>query len=730
MPGAIFDKQSFITAPVHFEKKFNSVKNSCFLFRRDIDIESPGKASVSICCLGIGYCYINGRRISDDLFTAPVSDYRKTLWYNIYDVSALIRKGKNSFAVLCGNGFYNETFKTQWKHNEAGWRANPKFIFCLKIDGKTVLCSDDSWKCTWETPVVFNALRSGEHFDSRLWSPDLFTGNTEKMRNAMIDTSPPGGVFRECACEPVRECAEFKTAAVIKTGEHRYVFDMGQNISGYIRLKINQKAGDVLVIRHAEQVKDDYSLELNGMDSKWFFSESRFMTDMFTCSGEEFTWSPLFTYHGFRYVEIEGLGDANAKKETVTGIFVHQDIKAASSFECSDKNLNELFRIGQMSVWSNLYYSITDCPTREKMGWMNDAQSSTEQLCINFAAKKLLCKWNMDILDAQRTDGAMPGYVPTHGRGFDWGNGPVSDGMLFELPWQVYRHYGDASLLIENLPFFKRYSDYILTRKNDDGFIAFGLGDWASPEESKIPLALIDTALVIKFCRIAIKAAEFANDTGSKVFFENHLFEDLKKFRIKFLNSDGTCKINEQTALAFIIAQELYTKKEPVIEQLKNSITEKNFHHNCGMAGMPQLFNALDSAGLNDYAFKILCSHGYPSYMDWINSGATTLWEKWQPGFSKNHHMFSCFMAWIIKSLAGIRMKPDTCAWKEIEIKPFFAPLDFCKAHVDTPDGKISVLWKRDGIKIILDADIPEGINAFYGAQKLNPGKNTVIICP
>jgi alpha-L-rhamnosidase len=730
----MFENERFIKAPIPFARAFNREFSPCVLFRRDMEIQKPAKAVMYVCGLGYAYYYVNGRRASADLFTAPVSDYLKTLWYNVYDITNLLREGKNSFAVLCGNGFYNEPFKTSWNHNEAPWRDNPKFILRLEIDGKAALVSDGSWKCTDKTPVVFNALRSGEHFDSRLWRDDfadgcIDDGNSTAYKNAVIDTTPPGGVFRECPCEPVRECAEYKTKRVIKTGSRRFVFDIGQNISGYARLKVQQDSGDLLVIRYAEQLKADNSLEMNNMCAH--YPESEFMTDKFICNGGEFTWSPLFTYHGFRYVEIEGLDEKNAKNETVTGIFVHQDIKISSGFECSDKNLNELFRMGQTAVYSNLFYMPTDCPTREKLGWANDAQASAEQMSINFSITDLFRKWNTDILDAQRGDGAMPGIIPTSGWGFQWGNGPVSDGILFELPWQVYRHTGDPSLLVKNLPAFRRYVEYLDTRTDEEGFVNFGLDDWASPEKfegNKTPLAFINAVFVVKFYRIAAEAAEFAGDGESKTWYEKRLAALLAKFQARYLNAGGSCKIPEQTALAMIIARRMYVNSGPVIEQLKQAVREKNFHHNCGMAGMPHLFAALDACGLKDYAYKILTSRGYPSWMDWVDNGATTLWETWQEGNSKNHHMYSCFMAWMIKSLVGIRMADNSRAWERVEIKPYFGPLDFCKGHVDTPKGRIFVSWERRGSRIMLTTYIPPDIDAFYEGKKLPSGASDVTI--
>jgi alpha-L-rhamnosidase len=722
----MFENERFIKAPIPFDR----VKTPCILFRRDIETLKPGKALVYVCGLGYAYCYINGKRISADLFTAPVSDYRKTLWYNTYDVTDLLKEGKNSFAVLCGNGFYNEPFKTPWNHNEASWRDNPKFILRLEIDGKVVLVSDDSWKCTDKTPVVFNALRSGEHFDSRLWRPDFTTGCIGSgFKNAVVDTTPPGGAFRECPCGPIRECAEYKAKGVIKTGSRRFVFDIGQNISGYVRLRVKQNSGDLLVIRYAEQLQADSSLEMNNMPS--FYPESEFMTDKFICNGEEFTWSPLFAYHGFRYVEIEGLDEKNAVPETVTGIFVHQDIKLTSSFECSNGDLNKLFRIGQMAVYSNLFYMPTDCPTREKLGWANDAQASVEQMLINFDTANLFRKWNTDILDAQREDGAMPGIIPTGGWGYQWGNGPVSDGILFELPWQIYRHTGDSSLLAENLPAFRRYFEYLDTKAGEEGFVNFGLDDWASPEKfegNKTPLAFINAVFIIKFYRIAAKAAELAGDGESKVRYEKDLAALVEKFQSRYLNADGTCRVPEQTALAMILARKLYTNAGPVVEQLKKAVADKDYHHNCGMAGMPHLFAALDGWNLNGFAYKILTARGYPSWLDWIDGGATTLWETWQKGNSKNHHMYSCFMAWIIKSLVGIRMAEDSAGWNKVEIKPYFGPLNFVKGHVDTPKGGIAVAWERRENSITITVDIPPGVEAVYAGKKLPAGSSGFMI--
>lgn len=724
----MFENTSFIKADIPFVREHDREKSPCVMFRRKFEIEEFKTAKVYVCGLGYGYYYINGKKITLDLFTAPVSDYNKTLWYNAYDVTEFLRVGENIFTVICGNGYYNETFKTAWNHNEAQWRDNPKFILNLEIDGNTMLVSDDTWKCTAKTPIIFNHLRSGEHFDSRLYDPKFnqIDFDDSNWSYAIPDATAPKGVFRECLCEPIRECAEYKTIDIIQTGPKKYVFDIGQNISGYIRLKVKQQSGDLLVIRYAETVNCDYAIQYNGMIN--FFTESEFMTDKFICNGEEFTWSPMFTYHGFRYIEIEGI--ENPTPETVTGIFVHQDVKQISEFECSDATLNKLFEIGRMATYSNLFYMPTDCPTREKLGWTNDAQASAEQMLTNFDTVEFFKKWYTDILDSMRDDGALPGIVPTSGWGYEWGNGPVSEGILFEIPYRIYLHTGDNSLLIESLPYFERYFEFYESKKDAAGLTDYGLDDWASPTHFSSHAAiesmgkLINLVFMYKFLNIAHIAAQFTDNADLQEKYNLEINKAINLFEDQYMNANGTCKINEQTTVAMAI----YVKgvSESLKAQLKQLIEDSDFHHNCGMAGLPYLYTALNMCGLAEYAYKIITAKGYPSYTRWLECGATTLWETWQPSNSKNHHMYSDFMSWIMKTLVGINITSP--GYEKVEIKPeFIQSLDFCRGYIDSQRGRLSVEWKRDNDTIVLDITIPENITAIYEGNVLNSGRNVLV---
>ena len=726
-----FSKAHFIKPNIPFDPAYRR-KNNAPLFRKTFELGiSPTKAELSICGLGYAYCFINGKKITDDMFCAPVSDYRKTLWYVKYDVTSLLSKGNNAVSVICGNGWYNEEFPSSWNHNEAEWRDLPKFILSLEIDGTTAMVSDENWKCLPETAIVFNALRSGETFDARLWDEKMLTAayNDSQWSKAIIDTNAPRGVFRQCICEPIREHEVFAPVSIIQTQKNKFVYDMGQNLSGYARLTAKCESGREITLRYAEVLTDDNRRELNHMDR--FFKESDIQTDRFICSGEEMTWSPMFTYHGFRYIEVEGINSPD--EITLNSVFVHQAIKKRTEFECSDQTINALFSAGQKSTYSNMFYLLSDCPSREKMGWMNDAQMSAEQICTDFFAELFFKKWLIDIYDAQRDDGALPGIVPTPAWGFTWGNGPVSDGALFEIPYRLWLHSGDSSPLIASIPYFERYLKYLESLEDTDGHIFYGLDDWAPPHtDSLVPSTLINDILRIKFYRIYIQALTLDNRDIRTVKCTLSMLE--KRVISDWINDKGYCIINELTAISMLIVHGLYDSIAPLAQQIKTRFEELDFHHNCGMVGMRHLPDAFNICGLEEYAMKLLTVHGFPSYCHWLDNDATTLWEKWfldnsHGSNSRNHHMYSHFMAWLVSTVLGIchdKTKHDT---PEFTLSPYyFSELEYAKGSYLTDGGKLSVEWNRHDDKITLTVIVSGDVKVLYRNLVLTEGEHKFVI--
>ena len=726
----IFSGAAFIKPDIEFEREF-SLKNSAPSFRKKFTLHDTDNAKLYVCGLGFAYYWINGKKVTEDLFTAPVSNYHKTLWYNTYDVSHLLKKGENTIAVICGNGWYNETIETGWRYHSAPWRDLPKFILKLEVNSETALVSDDTWKCQPRSATYFNQLRLGEYFDANLydenWTESDFDDSGWEM--ASRDTTPPAGKFRECTCEPIRECRIYKPRKVWQSGEKSFIFDLGQNISGYVRLTACGKKGDELTIRYSEVINEEKKLEYYGMDTYYCKKGESFQTDKFICSGKKMTWSPKFAYHGFRYIEISGTDDVASID--VEGVFVHQDVEARTEFECSDPYLTHLFSCGVMSSWSNMFYLLTDCPTREKLGWTNDAQSSTEQLMCNFKIEKLLKKWHQDIKDAMLSDGSLPGIVPSAGWGYHWGNGPVSDGILFEIPYRIYLHTGNSSLLTGSIEYFERYLKMLDMKRSSEGLVEFGLDDWAAPGNIHIvDVGFINAVLEYNFCNITALAVRLAGRSDWDKFSERA--KRLKEFIMKkYIDKDGRCTIDEQCSVSMLIYYDIYDDLEPLKKQLASTVERTDFHLRCGMVGIRRLLHALNKCGLHEYAYKVMTAEGYPGYKVWYEGDMTTLWEKWDVNTgsdSKNHHMYSDFLSWIIKTLAGISINEEKCGELEFNLCPaFLEKIDYVKFSYNTESGNIKVNWERKDGEIILSVEKDKNVKLLYNGEELKE-KNIIKI--
>ena len=723
--------RNFITAHMELPKKFTG-RNQAPQFRKTFFISDLGDAKLSICGLGIAYCYINGQAVSPDLFIAPASNYEKTLWYTDYDVSGLIKKGKNVIAVWCGNGWYNEDFRSSWDFDKAPWRDVPKLWLRLELDGAELLKTDSTWKARANSAIVFNGLRSGETFDDRAFEENWAMPDYDDTSwdDALPDEHPPKGVLRRCDCEPIRAVQEYKPISVKKTGAGKYLYDFGQNLSGFIKLRVTGTSGQQVLIRYAEQIKDDGSLELNDMQRH--YPETAFQTDCFICSGRLQQWSPRFAYHGFRYAEISGLN--NPKEAEVKAVFVHQDVAQRSKFACSDALLNQMFEAGIMSTWSNMFYMMTDCPTREKLGWTNDAQASADQILLDFHAERVLRKWLQDIWDAMKPSGELPGIIPTAGWGYHWGNGPVSDGVLFEIPYRIYLHTGNGQALIQSLPYFERYLHYLNTKRDKEGFLCFGLTDWAKPDfdqdgpNDHVPAAFINALLLSEFLRIASLAEKLCGRTGE--YYQKAAKEEIRRVCKKYIAPDGTCLVPHMTAVSMLIYYGAYEQLEPLKQQLAEMLMCRQYRHDCGMVGMRRLLYALDRCGMQEEAYRVLTVDNPHGYRDWFEHGATTLWETWnceRHEESKNHHMYSSFMTWLITSVVGIKQEKDSVGFRCVYIDPYFLKnLSYAEASCDTVNGKISVCWKRTGAQYLLTVDVPEKMIVKYHTQKLASGKNEI----
>ena len=712
------------------------------IFRLKFKVDSGLiSAKLRVATLGMGKIYINENPLTDNLFITPVSDYTKTIWYDTFSVTHLLQEGENLAAVALGNGFYNVNFVTDWAFHQAPWRDSPKLLFFMELEyksGTKTIVSNTDWLCNRKvSPYRFNQLQMGEIYDytcATNWMKFYFDDSA--WCNAVIAKSPTG-VLRKNPAPPIIEDRVYKCIDTFKNCNGDLVFDFGQNISGYVNIKTKQPVGTKLHIVYAEQLTGDGIRKDNNMSYLYRGCETQFCEII--CGDSEIDYRPDFSYSGFRYAIISG-----AKKpitpSDIVGVFVHQDVRTKGEFECSDKSLNKIYHMAKMSTLSNLFNMPTDCPTREKLGWCNDAQASCEQMLQNFRMDRLYDKWLQDIKDAMKEDGDLPGIVPSSGWGYAWGSGPVSTGVLFEVPYRIYQYSNNEEPLKKYYKTFLKHLEFLEGKKNKDGFCEHGLTDWAGPFETRegpVPLQFVCTVLLIKFYRITRIAAQLVGDKeGVKII--NVKEQNLTKlFKSTYLNIDGSSVIFEQTALSLIIANGLYDNLAPLKKQLQEHLKQKNYHFYVGMLGMQYLFPALDVCDMREEAYKILTATGVPSYSKWIEDGATTMHEFFHETQSCNHHMYSCPIAWFYNTILGIRHTNSPKSSHNITLNPYFLnELQFAKGNFKTIYGEFKVAWQREGETVILSVDVPKGqnikltLNGYNSNGEkeliLSSGKNTI----
>jgi len=674
-------------------------------FRRKFFAKKGKRAFIYVCGLGYGYFYLNGQRISEDMFTAPVSDYKKRVWYNKYDITGLIVSGENVISAIAGNGFYNENFNSGWNHNRAEWRDTPKIFVCLEIDDEVVLISDEKFVWKEDECIFFNQLRSGEYWNYNYFDDwTALNYSDDDWHPAVLDENENTGILTECKCEPVRECAEYKTLRIIKNGG-KYVFDIGQNISGYVRVKGKFGKDQELTLRYSEEIDDIGNLVLNNLEV--FTKEAPFQTDKIIGNGESIEWSPLFTYHGFRFVEISGLRESPLP-DMITGIFVHQDIKCTSTFECSSDVLNGIYKLGIMSTYSNMLYALTDCPTREKLGWMNDAAASADQVLIDFDCAEFLKKWMTDIFDSMKEDGSVPGIAPSCNWGYEVGG--VCTVAVAEIPYRLYLKTNDRKIIDTALPFIEKHFAYFEKRIKDDNS-GFTLGDWTGITQKETPIPFIEKFLALRFLRVIIA---FRKLSGLDDLVYSEKYKEFKrKIAEKYL-CDGGSIYNNQTAVSMLLVENI-GEKDILGKQLYDLI-EKKPAFDCGMVGIQYIYDALTGIGRADLAVTLLTNKN-SFYKRWLDEGATTMYESFDKNpytLSKNHHMFSNVIAWFFRCILGIKYDRIDGVDK-ITVEPCFeVPLEYARGSITLKKGTVFVEWIKENGKITCNVKADENMNVKY----------------
>lgn len=702
------------------------------LFRKCFCTPAAKRVNLKISAVGFYRLFLNGRDITKGYFAPYISNPDDYVYYDEYDLTDCLRED-NVLCVLLGNGFSNSMDGDCWRFESASYRCAPRLGFVLYADGQIVAQSDESVEL-YPSPITYDDLRAGERYDARLEQPEVFLqGCALPHRHAMLAPSPKGE-RKKCTAHAVTVSRTFAPVKIYPTQEG-YVYDFGQVNAGLCRLRIQGRAGQRLDLYYGEifnRGKFEIGSVMNAVTPKDYAQH-----DVYICKEGYQEYTPSFTYHGFRYVLVKGLQEQQAKESLLEYLVIHSAVAQRGYFCCSDETLNSIQKCTLRSDLSNLVCIPTDCPQREKNGWTADASLSAEQFLYNFDCGADLGEWLNSVRKAQNDKGALPGIVPTGGWGFEWGNGPAWDSVLIELPYMLYRFYGDRCVVEQNIGAIERYFQYLQTRLNQDGLLAIGLGDWCETGtlgegDYSTPLEVTDSLVTIILLNHALELFKVAPDRAAEKALVNMRGALIEAFQRKWI-TDERVACNTQTAQSLALHAGIFSENERAAQQaLVELVQKENGHFKVGVVGARYLFEELSRAGHTALAYRSIVHEQFPSYAYWIKKGATTLWEafnrlKEEEGvferedggrmLSLNHHFWGSVSGWFYKFLGGLQLLLHDC----VRIDPHYdSGLSFCECGYESAAGKISLRWERiDGrVKLHVENYGFRGTVVVNGKQK------------
>ena len=685
--------------------------------------DRPEKASLLICGLGFYDLWINGKKITKGPLAPYISAPDDLIYYDEYEISSYLTTGDNIIGICLGNGMQNNPGGYLFKYDKAKWRGAPQVALRMEAilpDGVLSIESDESF-LTAPSPIYFDDLRNGEYYDARKEIPkwNLPDFDDSDWTNAI--TAPvPRGKPTVCLAEPIAVHQEIKPVSVT-VQEDGVLYDFGINTTGVCRQNIKGESGQTIMLYHGELLTDG-KLDMSSIhhDGREFVQKNIYIFK----GGSEEVHTPVFTYHGFRYVFVKGMTKEQATLDALTYLEMYSDLEERGGFNCSDQTVNGLQEITRRSTVSNFFYFPTDCPHREKNGWTADVALSAEHILLNLGAKNSFREWMRNIRAAQFPDGAIPSVVPYAGDVKQCDKGPAWDCVLAVLPYTTYLYSGDPVILEENATAILRYADYLTTRIRSDGLVDWGLGDWCPVGREalgfKSPVVFTSSVMAMDFCEKATCIFQWLGKTEQAKFTET-LYHDFRKSIRKNLidfhtmTAIGNCQTSQAMAIHYSVFDD--AEKPEAFRQLLDIIKQSGSQMDFGVQGGRVLFHVLSDFGQADLAYEMITRPEFPSYGNLLKRGATTLWEVFQPegGWyaSFNHHFWGDISHWFIRHLAGICYNPHKRGG-EVDIRPrFVQKLDWAQGFHIAPEGRIDSKWSRENNAIRLELLIPESLSGY-----------------
>jgi alpha-L-rhamnosidase len=722
-----------------------SVPPAAYL-RKEFAVEKPiASARLYVTALGLYEFEINGRRIGDYVLTPGRTEYTKRVPYHVFDVSSHLSQSANCCGAILGDGWYCGHLHSDPRQT---YGDRPRLLAQLEIrftDGSSqTIVSDESWTAG-EGPIRSSDMLMGEDYDARMeiagWSEPLSpsSGGTREA----FDSWRPAVVFPDPEIEivahrapPMRRIQEIKpiAAPTRSANRRRHLFDLGQNMVGWVRLRVrNAPTGRTIDLRFAEM------LDRDGKPYTTALRTARATDHYTTKGGAEEVFEPRFTFHGFRYVEVRDYpGEMNA--DDITGVVVHSDCELTGEFECSDSLVNQLQHNILWSQKGNFLDIPTDCPQRdERLGWTGDAQVFCRTAAFNMDVANFFAKWLDDVADAQFDDGHIPSVVP-HVRTIHHEGGPAWADACIICPWTIYQAYGDRRIIQRCWPMMTRFVKWMID--TSPGLLRpaesskwKGYGDWLSIGATTPP-ELIGTAYFAYCANLMSKMAKVLRDDAAEVQYRK-LFEDVRAAWVsRFVDNTGGLKVQTQTACVLALHFELLPEalRPKVLDALVKDIESRDMHLSTGFVGTPYLNHALSDLGRVDVAYELLFQKTFPSWLFPVTHGATTMWERWdgwtpEKGFndagmnSYNHYAYGAIGEWMYSVVGGIGQDPTEPGYRHIVIHPQIGGgLRRAAARLKSLYGLIQCEWSLKDDLLHLNVTIPPNTSATIHVQTLDPG--------
>lgn len=700
------------------------------MLRRSFSLEdNVESATLYISGIGQYEASINGEKIGDDFLTPGWSHYDKTVFYNAYDISDHLIIGENAIGVLLGNGF-SYINRERYRKLVIAY-GYPKMICKLEVqlsNEKSInIVSDTNWEVK-PSPITFSSIYGGEDYDATLeekgWNTADFDAGSWQQAKVV---TPPYGALKADPNHPVRVMQVFDAESVKQLNDSVYIYDFGQNASGTVSINVKGDKGSKIQLRPGEVLSADGFVNQRGSGSPYLLH--------YTLNGDgEESWHPRFTYYGFRYVQVTGARPTGEKGEielpellNIKALHTRNSAPQVGSFACSNELFNKTFDLINWAIKSNTQSLSTDCPTREKLGWIEQTYLMGGSVHFNFDVHHLYTTLMRNMEDAQMKTGLVPNIVPEY-INFNYYDSDFSDSPEWGIasviiPWQIYKWYADSSVMKQAWPLMVKYMDY-LKSKASENILSHGLGDWydLGPEPPGFaqltPVPLVATASYYHAAKhMALMAEVLKKEEEANKY--HSLADDIKvAFNVQFYNAETKVyATGSQTAMAMPLSMGLVPEndKQAVFENLKKQIEADGKRVTAGDIGFHYLIDALTKFGAAELLYTINNRDDVPGYGYQIKKGATSLAESWQALHSKsmNHLMLGHLMEWFYKGLGGIGQENQSAGYKSLVIKPeVIDSITYVKTSYESPYGLIKSEWEQDEQTFSLTVDVPFNTNA------------------